>query len=269
VTMKFGQSMYTPEDYARTDLIEDDRPYAGLLYLGMAWNRRRPAQESTTEILDTRELTLGVIGPASLAHEAQDIVHDLKGVEKFRGWDNQLHNEPALQVAMERKFRTYRGTGAVIPGFSSDLIRSLGLHLGNIETAATMGIEGRVGWNMPNDFGSYPIKPGAENRPPSAAIHDDSTQSSAARPRSGIHLFSTLEAKLVGYDFSLDGNLFKSSHQVTRRPLVAQASIGISIQSLIAGHGVRLASMWVHRTREFKEQSENHSFGSVALSIEF
>ena len=31
VVVKFGQSMYTPEDYSRTDLIEDDRPYAGLL----------------------------------------------------------------------------------------------------------------------------------------------------------------------------------------------------------------------------------------------
>ena len=40
LVVRFGQSMYTPEDKTRTDLIADDRPYAGLLYLGLAWNRR-------------------------------------------------------------------------------------------------------------------------------------------------------------------------------------------------------------------------------------
>ena len=83
------------------------------------------------------------------------------------------------------------------------------------------------------------------------------------------HLFGTLEAKLVAHDFSLDGNLFRSSHSVTRRPLVAQAAVGVSVQGLIAGHGVRLAVMRVFRTREFEEQLSSHAYGSVALSIEF
>ncbi len=34
--VKFGQSMFTPKDPARTDLILDDRPYAGLLYVDMS-----------------------------------------------------------------------------------------------------------------------------------------------------------------------------------------------------------------------------------------
>jgi len=29
-----GQNIYTPEDIARSDLIRDDRPYAGWLYVG-------------------------------------------------------------------------------------------------------------------------------------------------------------------------------------------------------------------------------------------
>jgi lipid A 3-O-deacylase len=172
VVVKFGQSMYTPQDPARTDLILNDRPYAGLLYVGMAWNRRKHEPQGDSEILDTRELTLGVIGPLALAEEAQNLVHDVIGVDQFQGWDNQLGNEPALQMALDRKFKAYRGTGAITPGFSADTIRRLGLQLGNIETSAMVGIEGRVGWNIPNDFGTYPIRPGAENRPPSASsIH--------------------------------------------------------------------------------------------------
>jgi hypothetical protein len=78
-----------------------------------------------------------------------------------------------------------------------------------------------------------------------------------------------LEAKAVAYDFSLDGNLFRSSHSVSRRPWVAQAAVGVSAQGILAGHGVRLAVMRVYRSREFEEQSTNQAYGSVALSIEF
>lgn len=272
VVVKFGQTMFTPKDPARTDLILDERPYAGLLYVGMSWNRRKHEPPSNSEILDTRELTLGVIGPLALAQPAQNLVHDVIGAAQFQGWDNQLGNEPALQMAMDRKFKDYSGAGAITPGFSSDSIRRLGLQLGNIETSATVGIEGRMGWNIPNDFGTYPIRPGAENRPPSASsIHGDSGDiaSLPTRPRAGIHLFGTLETKLVLHDFSLDGNLFQSSHSVTRRPWVAQAAVGLSAQSPVAGHGVKLAVMRVWRTREFEEQGPSHAYGSVTLSIEF
>ena len=272
VVVKFGQSMFTPKDPTQTALILDDRPYAGLFYVGMAWNRRQHASQNNTEILDTREITSGVIGPLALARPTQNIVHKIVGADKFQGWNNQLGNEPALQMALDRKFKTYKGTGAIQPGFSVDSIRSLGLQLGNIETSATVGIEGRLGWNIPNDFGTYPIRPGAENRPPSSAtIHGNAEDAStgSTRPRAGVHLFATLETKLVVHDFSLDGNLFQSSHSVTRRPWVTQAALGISAQRPIAGHGVKLALMRVFRTREFDEQGPSHSFGSVTVSIEF
>lgn len=272
VVVKFGQAIYTPNDLMRTDLIADDRPYAGLLYVGMSWNRRAHAAQSDTERLDTREITLGVIGPWSLAQEAQNLIHDAVGAERFLGWDHQLKNEPALQLAMDRKYKAYRGDGAVTPGFSTDSIRSVGVRLGNIETSIALGLEGRVGWNIPNDFGTYPIRPGAENRPPSAAsIRGTSAETPRieSSPRAGVHLFSMLEAKLVARDFSLDGNLFRTSHHVARRPWVAQAAIGLSAQGVVAGHGVRLAVARVFRTREFQGQASNHTYGSVALSIEY
>ena len=63
--------------------------------------------------------------------------------------------------------------------------------------------------------------------------------------------------------------LFRSSHRVSRRPWVAQASLGLSTQLPIAGRGVKLAWMRVWRTREFEQQTSRHSYGSVAASIEF
>ncbi len=238
LVVRFGQAMYTPEDDTRTDLIRDDRPYAGLLYLGLAWNRRVRPQDAGYEMLDSRELTLGVIGPWSLAEQSQDLVHRLRGIERFGGWDHQLRSEPAFQMAREHKFKSYV-VGAVRPGWSSDVI------------------------------GSYPIRPGGENRPPSAATGLRSTQPrSAGAPRPGVHAFAHLEAKTIAWDFSLDGNLFRDSHHVSRRPWVGQAAAGISGQWLVAGHGIRLAVMRVWRTREFDEQRGSHAFGSVALSWE-
>lgn len=272
IVVKFGQSMYTPDDPARADLIANDRPYAGLLYAGMSWNRRSHATRSDTEMLDTRELTLGVIGPWSLAEQTQNLVHGAIGSDKFLGWDHQLSNEPALQMAMDRKFKRYRGDGAVTPGFTADAIPSFGLRLGNIETSAAVALEGRIGWNIPNDFGTYPIRPGAENRPPSAASihgHSNKTGRSASAPRAGVHLFGTLEGKYVAHDFSLDGNLFRSSHHVARRPWVVYTAVGLSTQGLLGGRGYRLAVMRVYRSREFEEQASSHAYGSVAFSVEF
>lgn len=269
VVVRFGQSMYTPEDYTRTDLIPNDRPYAGLLYMGLAWNRRKHEPESNREMLDTREITLGVIGPWSLAEQSQDLVHRVRGIERFRGWNNQLRNEPAFQMAMERKFKPYT-EGAVRLGWGSDVIGSYALRVGNIETAASTGMELRAGWNIPNDFGSYPIRPGAENRPPSSVADLRTTTPQSARaPKPGAHVFMNLEAKAVAWDFSLDGNMFRHSHHVSRRPWVAQAALGISSQWIVAGRGVRLAVMRVWRTREFDQQTGHHAFGSITLSLEF
>lgn len=269
VVLRIGQAMYTPADKTRTDLIEDDRPYAGLLYLGLAWNRRTRPHDAGYESLDSRELTLGVIGPWSQAERSQDLVHRLRGFDRFRGWGNQLHNEPAFQLAVERKFKP-RLEGAVRPGWGHDAIGSYAVRVGNIETSASAGLEFRWGRNIANDFGSYSIRPGGENRPPSAATDLRATHPrSIGAPRPGAHAFAHLEAKAVAWDFSLDGNLFRASHHVSRRPWVAQAALGISSQWLVARHGVRLALMRVWRTREFDEQVSRHAFGSVALSVEF
>lgn len=270
VVVRFGQAMYTPEDKTRTDVIPDDRPYAGLLYLGMAWNRRVRPQDASYEMLDTRELTLGVIGPLSLAEQSQNLVHELRGIDRFNGWDKQLHNEPAFEIALGRKLKPYRGNGAVQPGWGSDAIGSYALRVGNIETAASAGFELRAGWNIPNDFGSYPIRPGADNRSPSVAAHPRGVQAqSRCAPQQGAYAFVNVEAKAVAWDFSLDGNLFGNSHHVSRRPWVAQATVGISSQWLVRGHGVNLALMRVWRTREFEQQRGAPAFGSIALSVDF
>lgn len=266
VVVKFGQSMYTPEDYTRSDLVENDRPYAGLLYVGSSWNRRRPLPTPGREVLDTREVTFGVIGPLSLAKQSQDLVHEFIGEETFRGWDHQLENEPAFQVAADRKVRYRSNTFGKSGAWGTDQITNRGIRLGNIETSATVGWEYRLGWNLPDDFGTYPIRPGAENRSPMSAA--SGTESTGAATFLGGHFFVLLEAKAVGYDFSLDGNLFEEGHSVSRRPFVGQAAIGFALHGALFGRRTKLSVMRVFKAREFDEQASRHAYGSIAISMD-
>src|SRR5690625_7865836 len=106
--------MYTPEDMKRTDLIENDRPYAGPLYMGLGWNRRVHPEDRSYEMLDQRELTLGVIGPMSLAREAQNLVHDIRGLEALpAGTTSRATDRPLCRTWSARKSPT---GGAPGPG---------------------------------------------------------------------------------------------------------------------------------------------------------
>ena len=80
-----GQSIYTPKDTTIRDLQEDDRPYAGYLYSFLALHAKQ------IQMMDTFEITAGVVGPSALAEYAQNGVHRLRGFETAKGWDHQLH----------------------------------------------------------------------------------------------------------------------------------------------------------------------------------
>jgi hypothetical protein len=59
VVFSIGQNRYTPSDTGHTDLITDDRPYAGWLYagLGLIWKNET--------VRNSLILNLGVLGPWS------------------------------------------------------------------------------------------------------------------------------------------------------------------------------------------------------------
>ena len=101
VVAKLGQSIFTPGDSSARDLLLNDRPYAGLIYAGISQHQRYKVPQMDLEILDTNEITFGIMGPWSLAKEFQDAIHNLPGDERFQGWGHQLNNEPAVQAALD------------------------------------------------------------------------------------------------------------------------------------------------------------------------
>lgn len=251
VMVSLGQQIYTPKDLQSTGLIKDDRPYAAWLFMGFGYQTRSDTQ------LDTLEVRLGLIGPAALGQQAQDFIHDLRGFEKFQGWDNQLRNEPGFTAVWEHKQKWAWRRGEL----DMDVIGHSGIALGNVRSHLNAGAEFRIGWAIPDDFGTSAIRPGGENSTPDS-VWDPRITSGR---RWGFHFFAAFDVRLVGQDIFLDGNSFKNSHEVAKESFVSDASVGFSF---IYGGG-RISYAQVFRSREFSRQDSSHSYGSLAFSYTF
>jgi len=252
LTVSLAQKIYTPSDFT-SDGLAGVRPYSGWLYLGLGYHARGRRH------MDSYELDLGIVGPASLARETQDLVHDLRGIRRFQGWDNQLENEPGVQFIFERKLRwLHTAPAGVLPNW--DVISHYGVSLGNVATYANTGAALRVGWRVPDDFGTSSLRPGGNNSSPGS---DDSRLHE--RPFGGAHGFLSTDLRLVARDIFLDGNTFAAGPRVDKRHLVGEAAVGFSATF----YGIKASLARVIRSREFKGQTRHHSYGSVSLSYTY
>jgi len=267
-----SQLMYTPVDDKTPTVVKDDRPYAGILSLAVGVNERHRNKFDNTQVLDTKELTLGIIGPASFARQTQNFVHDRFDVYRAQGWDNQLSNEPAVMLLIEKKIKSDLQQNSYTPGILRDLIRFYGLKLGNIETSLNVGLEGRYGLNIPNDFGSTPSYPGCDNTAPSSGSSEACTDTGELMlpiPL-GAHLFALAELKGVAYDFSLDGNIFGSNHHVHKKPVVGLIAVGVNSLIPIPGNkNLKLTLTQYFQSKEFKEQKTADKYVSFTVGLDF
>lgn len=253
-----GQTMYTPDDITIAENQPDDRPWAGMLYgtAGLLSDTGLTRSgESDYSRIDTLELTLGVVGPASLADKTQDFVHKVIDSPRPQGWDNQIKNEPIIGLTYERKYRSwFEGD---ISGIEFDATPHGALTLGNAFTNAEIGTMFRVGFDLPADYGPPRIRP-------SLPGSDFFKPGTGENPLSG-YLFAGVAGRYVARDITLDGNTFANSTSVEKEPLVGDLQIGLAV---IVGQA-RLTYTHVYRTAEFTAQSGADQFGSISLSFRF
>lgn len=246
VGFALGHNIYTPADIKATALITDDRPYAAWLYGSILLHAQIDNQ------LRLVELSAGMIGPAALGERVQNSWHDVIHVPHAQGWAHQLNNEPGLQLSWERRYRTWQWTETTGSGLGIDLVLRHRITLGNVAIHAAGGAVVRVGWRMPADFGADLIRPGGGN----IANHGDPDHFSAYTYASG-------EARAVGRDIFLDGNTWRHSHSVPRRPVVADLNLGF----VLHWPRFQLAYTQNYRTKEFYGQLRRDVFGSVGFSF--
>jgi lipid A 3-O-deacylase len=252
MVVSLGQAMFTPADRARTTLDPNDRPYAGWLYFGLAYNSRTP------ERMRTYELDLGMVGPQAYAKQAQDFIHDFRGIPRFMGWANQIPDEPGLQFTYEIKRRRLLETPKNLPNI--DVIPHYGVTLGNVSDYLNAGAEFRAGYSLPDDFGTSAIRPGGNNSAP-LSTRDEAVGYAAK----GVHVFASFDARAVLRNIFLDGNTFRSSPSVDKRPVVGDLALGLA-WSWRRG---KIAYAHYLRTKEFYRQRSAQQFGSITFSWVF
>jgi hypothetical protein len=243
-----GQNMFTPDDLSATEVVEDDRPYAGWLHFDIGLTSDTQARR------DLLELSLGVVGPDSYAQQFQTEFHKLIDAPVGEGWDNQINNEPAIMLSYERQFRGYEPLRVM--DVEADAVPNWGFAVGNVYTYGSTGVMFRLGSDLSQDYGPPLIQP--------------SLPGSGYFERRGWdevnwYVFGGMEGRAVAYNIFLDGNTLSDSHSVTKEIFVGEVQAGV----VVTVGEIRMAFTQILRSPEFEGQDHPDHYGAITLSAGF
>lgn len=232
-SVSVGQAMYVPTNINQSNPPAWDRPYAGWLYAGFG------SHLATVDTLDSFTVNLGVVGPLSLAEDAQKFYHSIIGADWPMGWHYQIKNEPGIVLAYRHSQRILRGK--VTETLSADTIVSGALDLGNVVTQGEVRTIMRMGWNLPYNFEANRIDYSSGN---------DVQWRVANPPNWHFYGYAGADARFVGYDITLNGNTFADSRSVVPKWLVGEFIAGLSARY----ESVQFDMAYTLRTAEFNNQ---------------
>lgn len=242
---RLTHQIYTPDNIKTSTLIEDDRPYAGLVYGGVSlFGTEATAQGRVATDL---HLDVGMVGPSSLADSLQQEVHRRLGNNRPEGWSHQLGDEAIVNLAVQRQW------WQEIPLAGKQLAYgpAAGVALGNLNTYASVG---------------YSVRFGDEARSvPNLSPHPASSAGFSAEDGWRWYLFAGTEGYYVAHNLLLDGNTFSSSHSVSRREWVGDVSAGLAL----GWNDWQMRFAAVQRTREFRGQDDPDKFAALTLGKRF
>ncbi|WP_225741780.1 lipid A deacylase LpxR family protein [Halospina sp. K52047b] len=234
------QLMLTPQDIERREPQYDDIPYTGYL-----------SGSVTLWSWDDRSITgygvsAGVIGPDSMAEEAQEWVHGVTGSTNPRGWDNQLGTDWVGGVQALHARRALK-TGQA-DGLQQDLNWLVSAEASNFISNAQIGAGWRFGTNLPDNFISdYAGLSSSVGMP---GILD--------APGPGWSVFVGVLGEWIPYSY-LDER--SGRYQYDQEPLVGHAGIGASLHTRDLHFSVSLRTT----TSQDATNKEPLSFGTVSL----
>jgi hypothetical protein len=243
-----AQVFYTPEDKTLAVPDPNDRPYAGWLHVSST------VVASDADTQDTLQVNLGIVGPSAGGEFVQNNWHKVIGVAEANGWENQLRDEPGLEIIVQR-MQMFDGPDLPL-GLETDLGGQIGAAIGNVRTYATTGVTARIGWDLDASFGPPRIRP-------ALAGAGEFIPGTREDPLGG-YFFIGVDGRAVARDIFLDGNLWRDGPRVEdRRPFVADIQGGLAVHY----RDLQVAFTFVQRTREFDAQLEDQRFGAISISI--
>ncbi|HEX7775422.1 MAG TPA: lipid A deacylase LpxR family protein [Parvibaculum sp.] len=251
VGVALSQEIFTPDDTTRRAPIPTDRPYAAWLHTTLSLESIR-TNELGEAWQDQWKLDLGLVGPDALGRQVQNTWHEIIGAGQANGWAHQLRDEPTVNLSFERAWRSNLFQTPKMLGLATDIIPYGTVAAGNALTYAGVGGVWRIGPTLPDDFGPPRIYPGTGG---SEWFH--------ASTGFDWYLFTGVEARAVVRDIFLDGNTFRDSMSVDKKPLVGDFKLG----AVAVFRSARLSFTHDFRTREFFGQPKIDQFGSIVLGF--
>lgn len=257
-TWTLGQNMFTPGVITTFDPDPDDRPFAGFLYGGYQTSFGGTIVKGSggayLTILPQNfvELSVGVLGPMSLAGGAQAGVHVLRESRIPKGWIDEIPTEPTAQLLHSFRvgLRGQISDEVWVPQL--EVTPHLVGALGTVQTFGELGGTVRFGWNLTGlakDVITFNLVP------PTAL---QSWEIAA--------VYTWTRRRMLRNAF-LDGGLVGDAPSVPREPTVTDRLVGAELRA----DPFTLSYRLIRRTQEMtarpgEEPFPDHEYGSVSLS---
>lgn len=229
------QLCFTPKNIKSTEIQVQDRPFAATLLF-------KSAIYSTDTVRNFRlvsGLDFGCIGPLAFGNEMQTTIHKATKNILPQGWRNQIANTFILNynLALEKQIFRYRNVVS--------LKSSSALQVGNLYSNISLGLNSSFG-----------------------LLNSAFSRVKSSR-KVQIYLYTQILGKGIGYDASLQGNLFqdKSPYTISNKAIerfTLQINYGLIFQSQKAYFELGLS----HLTKEF-ETGSSVNWGGVKLGFVF
>ncbi|MEZ6191255.1 MAG: lipid A deacylase LpxR family protein [Phycisphaerales bacterium] len=243
-----GHMIFTPDNINTTQLIRNDRPYAGYLFAGVY------LQRANDDTFDHIQLDLGTVGPASQADHIQRDIHEWLDLDEPQGWQNQLHDEFTAQLYLRRKWRMDLETISIFDTeIQHQLIPQVELAAGSVYRNASAGAIWRIGHNLPDDFG-----PGR--------LADVRSETGSTPHNTGGYGFVRVTGRVVEHDLFLEGNSYKESHGVNAETFVGEIQAGFAVYHRYKGWLFNANYSQTFVSEQFEGQDGSDAYASVMLA---
>lgn len=229
------QNIYTPSDISIQTPMTNDRPYAGMLCVGIRgtkpWTDPR-AGNGRQNIYHQLEVSVGAVGQYSGAKNAQTVVHEWVGSRQPMGWDYQTDDmiwlHTSLKIYGELLTTKYLNSRVYLLG-----------DLGTVISDAGGGCQVIVGYNVPH----------ALDKPMISTVNTLS-----------LYMYGDCSYRNIVYNKLLESDYT----DITPVNSVVDIKVGVGIRynRVSAQYGI------TKRSKEFSEQEYAPRFGTISVSIE-
>lgn len=239
-----GQKMYTPYWGQVPKKENQDRPFAGYLYAGASYS----IFYKDESVLKT-SVEIGTVGPNSLAQDAQELLHRTVGFYTPAGWEYQIRNEVAVNLAATYSKLFIRSNDHIVD-LSGQGYANIGTTFSGLGASAL-------------------FRAGRLNQLFNSTTHNAviGNAKTASLNKSEFFVYAKPQLNFVAYDATIQGSLFNNNSPLTFgvKPIVFEQQFGVNYSSKRFTVDFNV----IFKTKEIKSVAQAQNYGGLSLYYRF